>query len=70
LIYQGNDKIFESGKQESRKGISEIEGKGAMGSAERALVASEFQTRKGAFPSFLLSLFDSFRSSCPPPSPW
>jgi hypothetical protein len=47
LIYQGNDKIFESGKQESRKGISVIEGKGAMGSAERALVASEFQTRKG-----------------------
>jgi hypothetical protein len=35
--------IFESGKEESRKGISEIEDKGAIGSAERALAVSEFQ---------------------------
>jgi len=34
--------------QEKRKGISEIEGKGAMGSAERALAVSEFQMRKWA----------------------
>jgi hypothetical protein len=56
---QKNDKIVESEKEESRKGISEIEGQGAMGSAERALAASEFQTRKetGRFscvPAFLI----------------
>jgi hypothetical protein len=31
-------------KHQPRKGISEIEGKGAMGSAERERVTSEFQT--------------------------
>jgi hypothetical protein len=81
---ESNDKIFESGNQESRKGISEIEGKagrvaasesgrrtsfnrgtgisetegkGAMGGAERAPAASEFQIKMGrGFPGFLLFL--------------
>jgi len=36
----------ESGKQEPRRGISETEGKAAMGSGKRARAASEFQNRK------------------------
>jgi len=36
-------RFFESGNEESRKGISEIEGQGAMGSAEQGGEPSEFQ---------------------------
>jgi hypothetical protein len=70
----------ESGTQERRKGISDTEGKAAMGSGEQARAASEFQImlsesgkqenrkagRFAAFHGFLASRF--FPPSCFPDS--
>jgi hypothetical protein len=54
LTQMGTDGLIRKpGTQESRKGISEIEGKGAMGSAERGRKPSEFQP----LPHFLISFF-------------
>jgi hypothetical protein len=72
---------FELGNQERKNGIFEIEGKGAMGSAERVGRRASFKSGSGArLPAFLsaagrtrrgeLSLFDSFCSSCPPRPLW
>ena len=54
--------IKNSGTQEWRKGISDIEGKAVMGSGEEATAAAEFQKnlRRDQLPGFVASRFNHY----------